>query len=42
MKRKIASLLLCLIMMLSMGTTAFAANQFTDVSKQDYFYKSVM
>ena len=42
MKRKIASLLLCLILMLSMATTAFAANQFTDVSKQDYFYKSVM
>lgn len=42
MKRKIVSLLLCLVLMLSMGTTAFAANQFTDVSKQDYFYKPVM
>ncbi len=41
MKKRIVSLLLCMILMLSMGTTAFAANQFSDVSKQDYFYEPV-
>jgi hypothetical protein len=42
MKRKIISLFSCFVLMLSMVTTAFAANQFTDVSKHDYFYESVM
>lgn len=42
MKRKIIALLLSIVLIISLGTTAFAANQFTDVSKQDYFYKPVM
>ena len=44
MKKKIVSLFLCLVLVLSMGTTAFAftANPFSDVGKQDYFYKPVL
>ena len=41
MKKRIVSLFLCMLLVLSMGTTAFAASQFSDVSKQDYFYEPV-
>lgn len=41
MKKRIFSLFLSMLLVSSMGTTAFAASQFSDVSKQDYFYEPV-
>ena len=43
LSRRWIALLLCIVMLVSMSSIAFAvdANQFADVSKLDYFYKAV-